>query len=97
VNNTGTLVSSSGVAEQQLRVTAILQSLHALPHSQSRVIILTALGFSNKEIAGITRLAENSIAHYLYEGRKSLEKILQYRRRRSQRHPSRSVRPPRKG
>ncbi|MFC0110989.1 RNA polymerase sigma factor [Kibdelosporangium aridum] len=97
VNSNGTLVSGLGVADQQLRVTAILQSLHALPRSQYTVIVLAALGFSNPEIAGITRLAENSIAHYLYEGRKNLEKILQYRRRRSQRHPNRSVRPPGKG
>ncbi|MCE7011122.1 sigma-70 family RNA polymerase sigma factor [Kibdelosporangium philippinense] len=97
VNGNGTPVSGLGVADQQVRVTAIIESLHALPRSQSCVIILAALGFSNKEIAGITRLAENSIAHYLYEGRKNLGKILQYRRRKNPRHPSRSVRPPADG
>ena len=96
VNNGGTWISSFGVADQQLRVTAILQALHALPRSQYTVVVLAALGFSNREIAQITRLAENSITHYLYEGRKHLERILQYRRRRS-RHPDRHARPPGKG
>jgi RNA polymerase sigma factor (sigma-70 family) len=85
-------VSTTNGADQHLNVDAILQALHLLPHPQHKAIVLAALGFTNREIAEITRSAPNSVAHYLYEGRKNLGSILQYRRR--SRYPSQSVRPP---
>lgn len=88
-------VSMASGADKQLNNVAILQALHALPQTQYKAIVLAALGFTNREIAQITGSTPNAVAHYLYEGRKNLGSILQYRRR--SRHSHKSLRPPGKG
>jgi RNA polymerase sigma factor (sigma-70 family) len=80
-------LSRLGVVEQQFNVDVILEALHTLPDQERKALILAALGFSNQEIADIMQSAGNSVTHYLWEGRKKLERILPYRRRRSARNP----------
>jgi RNA polymerase sigma factor (sigma-70 family) len=78
-------MSRLGVVEHQFNVHVIVEALHTLPDRERRALILAALGFTNQEIADITQSAANSVSHYLCEGRKKLEQILPYRRRKSRR------------
>jgi RNA polymerase sigma factor (sigma-70 family) len=73
--------SSLGVVDYQLRVNAVLEALEKLSSSEYRAIVLSAVGFSNTEIADLMRSSPDSVAHYLYEGRKKLGRILRYSRR----------------
>jgi RNA polymerase sigma factor (sigma-70 family) len=83
MSSAGMWRSRFGVVEQKFNVDVILEALHTLPDQERKALILAALGFSNQEIADIMNSALNSVSHYLCEGRKKLEKILPYRRRKS--------------
>jgi RNA polymerase sigma factor (sigma-70 family) len=76
-------VSTFGVVEQQIKVDVILEALQRLSIPERKALVLAALGFTNLEIAHIMHAAVNSVAHYLYEGRKKLGQILPYRRQKS--------------
>ncbi len=81
-------ISSS--VDDRVNVDAILDALHALSVSERKAIVLAALGYTNPEIAELLELAPSSIPRCLYAGRKKLEKILRYRRRRSRTGKSRT-------
>jgi RNA polymerase sigma factor (sigma-70 family) len=73
--------SSLGVVDYQLRVNSVLEALKKLSPPEYRAVVLSAVGFSNTEVADLMRLSPDSVAHYLYEGRKKLGRILRYSRR----------------
>ncbi|MEV4316210.1 sigma-70 family RNA polymerase sigma factor [Actinocrispum sp. NPDC049592] len=73
----------SSSVDERVNVDAILDALHVLSVSERKAIVLAALGYTNPEIAELLELAPSSIPRCLYAGRKKLEKILRYRRRKS--------------
>jgi RNA polymerase sigma factor (sigma-70 family) len=76
-------VPPASAVDERVNVDAILDALHTLSASERKAIVLAALGYTNPEIAELLELAPASVPRCLYAGRKKLEKILRYRRRKS--------------